>query len=168
MSKLEQIYELPIYKKAELLFQLVESLVATLPEEDDFIEATKDFMLADALILPAKIVGAESGGLYSIKMQNAAIIRQHGMSLHIQVGSLCYHENYKDLEYVALIQKELEEFRKLFIPWVSNFDTANHVWDEWELFNPEGANPLSQIEDFKGIFDDFDDDFDDDFEDEDE
>ena len=46
MSDYDKTKELPIYKKAELLFQLVESLVASLPEDDDFIQSTKEFMRA--------------------------------------------------------------------------------------------------------------------------
>lgn len=139
MSHFDKIKSLPIYQKAELLFQLVESLLASLPEDDEYIQATKDFMRSDAMIITAKIAGAEGGDLYSIRMQNAAIIRDHALHLYVQVGSLRFHEGYKDLEYVQLIRKELNEFRLLFIDWINSFDTNNHIWDEWELFNPKGA-----------------------------
>lgn len=76
---LDQTKNLPIYQKAELIFQLVESLVTSLPEEDDYIQGTKHFMMEDATIILAKIAGAEGGDLYSIRMQNAAIIREHAM-----------------------------------------------------------------------------------------
>lgn len=175
MSKRDKIDELPIYKKAELLFQLVESLVGILPEEDDYLEASKDFMLSDAMILPAKIAGAEAGNLYSIKMQNAAIIREHAMSLYVQVGSLRFHENFSDVEYALLIRRELEEFRDLFVQWVAGFDQSDHIWDEWGLFNPKGTLPPSLLDDlaeglfnFDDVFDDFDEDLDDEFEDDEE
>lgn len=138
---LDEIKNLPIYQKAELLFQLVQSLVASLPEEDEYIQATKHLMMEDAMIIPAKIAGAEGGDMYSIRMQNAAIIREHAMHLYVQVGSLRFHKEYKDLEYVKLIRNEIDAFRILFIEWVKNFDTANYFWDEWELFNPPGAIP---------------------------
>ena len=35
MSRYDKIKNLPIYKKAELVFQLVESLMASLPGDDD-------------------------------------------------------------------------------------------------------------------------------------
>ena len=92
------------------------------------------------IILP-KIAGAEGGAIYSIRMQYAAIIRDHAMHLYVQVGSLRFHENYKDLEYVELIRTEIDAFRLLFIAWVESFDTTNYFWDDWGLFNPPGAIP---------------------------
>lgn len=139
MKRHEDIRKMPIYQKAELIFKLVESLYATLPNDDVLIEATKEFMRGDAMILSAKIAGAEGGDLYAIRMQNAALIREHAMHLYVQVGSLRFHENYADLEYVELIRKEIENFRELFIEWIHSFDTSNYIWDDWELFNPPGA-----------------------------
>jgi hypothetical protein len=139
MKRHEDIRKMPIYQKAELIFKLVESLYATLPNDDVLIEATKEFMRGDAMILSAKIAGAEGGDLYAIRMQNAALIREHAMHLYVQVGSLRFHENYADLEYVELIRKEIENFRELFIEWIQSFDTSNYIWDDWELFNPPGA-----------------------------
>ncbi len=148
MSHHDKIRELPIYQKAELIYQLVESLVASLPEDDDYIQSTKDLMRADAMMIPAKIAGAEGGDLYSIRMQNAAIIRDHAMHLYVQVGSLRFEKNYKDLEYVKLIRKEVDEFRLLFIEWVESFDTNNHIWDNWGLSNPIGAFPPNDEDSF--------------------
>ncbi len=130
---------LPIYQKAELIYQLVESLVASLPEDDDYIQSTKGFMREDALIMTAKIAGAEAGGLYSIKMQNAALIREHAMHLYVQVGSLRFMPSFEQPEYVTLIRAEIEAFRELYIDWVAGFDKSDYIWDEWELFNPPGA-----------------------------
>lgn len=81
MSNYKKMQQLPIYQKAELLFQLVESLAASLPEDNELLQSMKDIMRADAMMLPAKIAGAEAGNTYSIRMQNAAIIRFHAMSL---------------------------------------------------------------------------------------
>lgn len=166
MAKSDKTQDLPLYQKGMYIYKLVESLVASLPEEDEYIQATKGFMLEDAMVIPAKIAGAEGGDLYSIRMQNAAIIRDHAMHLYTQVGSLRFHDNYKDLEYVKLIRKEIEEFRLLFVAWVESFDTTNYYWDEWGLFNPPGAIPPIEGE----SFDDKDFDLNDflDFEDDDE
>jgi len=139
MKRHEDIRNMLIYQKAELIFGLVQSLYATLPDDDILIEATKEFMLGDAMMLAAKIAGAEGGDLYDIRMQNAAIIREHAMHLYVQVGSLRFHENYADIEYVELIRKEIELFRELFVEWIHSFDRSNYIWDDWELFNPPGA-----------------------------
>ncbi len=117
-------------------------------------------MLADAMMLLPKIAGAESGDLYSIRMQNAAIIREHAMSLYVHVGSLRFQESYKELEYIKLIRIEIEEFRLLFIDWVSGFDTNNYIWDDWELFNPKGAIQPAESPDFDDDRFDMDDIFD--------
>lgn len=70
------------------------------------------------------------------------------MHLYLQVGSLRFHESYKDLEYVTLIRKELNKFRLLFLDWINSFDTYNHIWDEWGLFNPPSAIPPTEIDEF--------------------
>jgi hypothetical protein len=168
MSRLDKAHNLPLYQKAQLIYQLVESLVASLPEDDEYIQSTKHFMREDAMLISAKITGAEGGDLYSIRMQNAAIIREHAMHLYVQVGSLRMYKNYKELEYVQLIRKEIDEFRLLFIEWVESFDTNNHIWDEWGLFNPPGAIPPSEEDSYDDNFDPNDFFDDDDFSDDDE
>lgn len=68
-------------------------------------------MRDDIAIICAKIAGAEDGDEYTIHMQNADMIRHYAMHLYVQVGSLCFN----DKDFVYLIRKEIDEFRKLFI-----------------------------------------------------
>jgi hypothetical protein len=100
MKKFDEIQKLPIYQKAMLITQLVDSLMGAIPEEDKILTETKHLMLQDAFVLSAKIAGAEGGDFYSIRMQNAAIIREHAISLYIQVGGLRYHESFKNLGWL--------------------------------------------------------------------
>ena len=100
MSRRDKLFDLPIYKKAELILDLVNSLLNTISEEDEYLNATKYMMRDDAAIICAKIAGAEGGDMYSIRMQNAAIIRDHAMHLYVQVGSLRFHDSFKDTDYV--------------------------------------------------------------------
>lgn len=137
----DKIHQLPVYQKAELILQLVNSLLEAIPEKNEYLNATKYMLRDDVTIICAKITGAEAGDLYSIRMQNAAIIRDYAMHLYTQVGSLRFEEDFKEKEYVILIRKEIDEFRALFIDWVAGFDKSNYIWDEWELFNPPGAIP---------------------------
>lgn len=148
---------LEIYQKAMHIFKLVESFVSTLPEDDPYVEMTKGIMMEDAIIIPAKIVGAEGGDLYSIRMQNAAIIRNHAMSLYVQMGSFNFFEKSKDVDYITIIRDEINEFKKLFIEWVASFDTQNHIWDDWGLFNPSGAIEPDENDDEPFDLEDFDD-----------
>jgi hypothetical protein len=145
MPNYDKTQQLPIYQKAELLFRLVESLAASLPEDNELLQSMKEIMRADAMMLPAKIAGAEAGNIYSIRMQNAAIIRFHAMSLYTQVGCLSLYDESIDTSFTKLIRIEIENFRLLFIDWVNGFDKSDYIWDDWELFNPKGAIPPTDL-----------------------
>ena len=147
----DKFTNIPIYNKAFEIFKMIEGLAVALPEDDEFIQSSKDIMREDVMIIMSKIAGAEGGNEYTIRMQNAAIIRDHAMSLYVRVGGLRMHESFKDHEYVKLIRKEIDEFKALFVEWKNSFDASNHYWDEWEMFNPPNA--------IKPEKEDFDDDF---------
>ncbi|AOW10846.1 hypothetical protein [Flavobacterium gilvum] len=140
MSKLDKIHNMPIYQKAEQIFKLTEGLVQIIPKDDEILQETSvRFMLEDAIIIPAKIVNAEAGDLYDLRMENAAIIRKAARDLYVHAGSLHYH-GIENVEYIDLLRKEIDEFRMLFIDWVASFDVWNYIKDEWGLFNPPGVN----------------------------
>lgn len=146
---------LPIYQKAMSICKLVESFMSTLPEDDIFLQQSKGLMMEDAIAIPSKIAGAEGVKLYSIRMQNAALIRNHAMHLYAQLGSFRFHSKFKEQEYVTLLRKELDEFKVLFVKWVADFDPEIYIWDDWGLFNPPGAiEPTNSDDDFF-YFDDF-------------
>jgi hypothetical protein len=48
--------------------------------------------MEDVAIIAAKIAGAEGGDLYSIRMQNASIVREHAIHLYMQVGNLRFFQ----------------------------------------------------------------------------
>ena len=97
-------------------------------------------MMEDAMMIAAKISGAEAVDLYDIKMENATIIRKCARELYVRAGSLRFEEDIKDKEYIELLRNEIEEFRLLFIDWVASFDQWNYIIDRWELFNPPGVS----------------------------
>jgi hypothetical protein len=97
-------------------------------------------MMEDAMMIAAKISGAEAVDLYDIKMENATIIRKCARELYVRAGSLRFEEDIKDKEYIELLPNEIEEFRLLFIDWVASFDQWNYIIDRWELFNPPGVS----------------------------
>ena len=145
MPNYDKTQQLLIFQKAELLFHLVESLAASLPEDNELLQSMKEIMRADAMMLPAKIAGAEAGNIYSIRMQNAAIIRFHAISLYTQVGGLSLYDESIDTSFTQLIRTEIENFRLLFIDWLNGFETSYYIWDDWELFNPKGAIPPTDL-----------------------
>ncbi len=132
-------HKLSIITKADIIFKQVEALIKAIPEDDILLQSQAGLMMSDSMMICSKLAGASGVGLYSIKMQNAAIIRQCAMDLYIFVGVLRYHDGFILNDYVALIRKEIEEFRLLFIDWILSFDKSDYIWDEWELFNPLGA-----------------------------
>lgn len=141
MSRLDETHKMPIFQKAEQILKLTEGLVHIIPAENEFLqETTVRFMLENAMIIPAKIAGAEAGDLYDLRMENAAIIRKAARELYVQAGSLRYEDGITDIDYIYLLRNTIEEFRFLFIDWVASFDVWNYIKDSWGLFNPPGVN----------------------------
>lgn len=141
MSNLDETHKMPIFQKAEQILKLTEGLVHIVPSENEFLqETTVRFMLENAMIIPAKIAGAEGGDLYDLRMENAAIIRKAARELYVDAGSLRFEEGITDNDYIDLLRNTIDEFRFLFIDWVASFDVWNYIKDSWGLFNPPGVN----------------------------
>lgn len=145
----EQWEKLPVYKKAKEIQKLVDYIVEAVESSDiefkndidaEMIESNISFLLENSLIIPAKIAGASGEDmLYDIKMENAAIIRKAARELITDVCSIQMH-GFKDIEYLDILRKEVEEFRVIFAEWVKTFDPWNYIIDRWGLFNPPGVN----------------------------
>jgi len=141
MSKRDELDQFPLYQKAEQIFKITQGLIEIVPAENQFLqETTVRFMLENAMIIPAKIAGAQAVELYDLKMENAAIIRKAARELSVYAGSLRFEEEIIDQDYIYLLRKEIDEFRLLFIDWVASFDQWNYIKDDWGLFNPPGVN----------------------------
>ena len=76
------------------------------------------------------------------------------MSLYVKFGSLRFHSNFKDVEYVIMLRNEIEEFRFLFIEWVAFFCASNYIQGDWELFNPPEAIRIDSCDFYDDFFDD--------------
>ena len=141
----ERIDNLPIMLKAKEIFELVQSIIATIEEkkgdeENEILNSIKGLLLEDSMILRAKIAGAEGGGLYEIRMANAAEIRRAGMNLASHTFGMELY-GYQFEEYTNLLRNEIEEFRQLFLEWINTFDSTHRGIDRWGLFNPPGVDP---------------------------
>ena len=128
----KRIKEMPLYKSAVNIRKLTTSLAETIKEEDDSL-MMKDQMLLNAYILGPKIAGAEAGDFYTLRMENAVLIKIHARELLTQT-SYCKLENLSKPEYLKLLRDEIEVFRKLFVEWVKSFDKTNDIKDDWGLF----------------------------------
>lgn len=131
---------LPILAKAEEIFDLVKTITDLIPEEDELLQSYKSQFLEDAMIIPVKISGAEAVKLYDIKMENAAIIRKAARDLMVAYHGLEMF-GFKDVKYYLMVREKIEEFRLLFVDWVTNFNPKHFITDNWGLFNPPGISP---------------------------
>lgn len=124
--------KLPIYKKAEEIRKLTSIIVETVDKDKDQLDMANQMFL-NACMLGAKIAGAEGGGLYTLRMENAVIIKVHARELLTQT-TYCRLEGLSDTDYLQVLRNEIEEFRKLFLEWVQSFDKTDNIEDGWGLF----------------------------------
>lgn len=147
-KRYDRVRQMPIFLKAQTITELVRHHTKSVEKTDfkfkrdgekEMLEDTLSFMRQNAYIIPAKISGAEAAEIYDLKMENAAIIRKAARELITDARGIQMH-GFKDIEYLDLLRKEVEEFRILFAEWVKTFDPWNYIIDRWGLFNPPGVN----------------------------
>ncbi|MDR2235155.1 MAG: hypothetical protein LBE92_03445 [Chryseobacterium sp.] len=131
---------LPIYKKAEEIYETLQIITALFAEDNDYLRHVKSNLLEDIMIIIAKISGAEAVKLYDIKMENAAIIRKAARDIMVG-GNNLELLGFSDAQYYKIIRNQIEEFRLLFIDWVVAFNPKHYIVDNWGLFNPPGISP---------------------------
>jgi hypothetical protein len=146
---------LPIFKKGQEIYDVVDSICQLIPEDNEHLNYIKGIMYEDAMLLTVKIAGAEGGQLYDIKMEAATIIRKAAMDLWLQNHSLEAY-GFEHVEYFTIVRQLIEEYRLLFIDWVSKFDPWNYITDRWGLFNPPGVGPFDHDPDDDIPFNGFD------------
>ena len=129
-----------LFKKAIGILNLTESLCDVLPD-NEHAATSKQLMLQNAMLVPAKIKGAMGvDEIYSIVMESAVIIKINMVQLKEQLW-VCSAIHNLEKKYPDVLRKEIEEFRKIFIQWVSAFDKENDLPDEWHLFNDPSSFP---------------------------
>lgn len=52
--------------------------------------------------------------------------------------------DFQHVEYFEIVRRLVEEYRLLFIDWVSIFDAWSYAFDPWGLFNPPGVGPFDK------------------------
>lgn len=129
----ERIHNMPVYKKAMEIAEITHTITEMIEPEKDVLEMRSQ-MLGNAYTLAAKIAGAEGGDLYSIRFDNATLIKLAARELRAQT-SLLKHEKICDEKYIKLLRDEIGKFRILFLDWVRSFDKTNDIEDEWDFKN---------------------------------
>ncbi len=128
-----KLESLPIYQKALEILDLTQQIVDTFVDEEK-AKYHREIMLESAMIIPAKIAGAEAMDDYILKMENATVIKIHARSLLTQTSSAKYLD-LQDERYLKLLRDEIEAFRLLFLQWVASFENGTtKEGDGWGLF----------------------------------
>ncbi|HEY6162492.1 MAG TPA: hypothetical protein VI112_14785 [Bacteroidia bacterium] len=122
---------LPVFQKAMEIADITVTICDLIEPGKDRLHM-REMMPCNAYVLGAKIAGAEGGDLYSIRFDNATLIKLAARELLAQT-SLLRAEKLVEEQYIDLLRKEIEEFRKLFLDWVRNFDKNNDIRDEWDI-----------------------------------
>ena len=139
-DKINDGRNLPIFKKGLEIAELTRNLIDLIPEDNEALMEVGTWMINDAHNLAVKVSGAEAGDLYDIRMECATIIRRSARELIVQTHSLEMY-GFQETHYFQLLRDAVEEYRLLFIDWVSSFDQWNYEIDNWGLFNPPGVGP---------------------------
>lgn len=124
-----RIENLTVMVKAKELFEIVHSLVDTISEDCD-VYFLREQMLTDAAIIPAKIARAEGGDLYTLRMENAVLIKLAARALITHTNN-CTKFNVSNERYLELLRAHVEDFRIVFVEWVKSFDRSNDIPDNW-------------------------------------
>lgn len=140
--------KLPIFVKASSILKLVEHLVEGIPAEEcgsntPYALAMFDHhttsMMKNALLISVKIAGAEGDATYDQKMENATLIRKAANDILTDTKGLQI-AGFKEVDYLEVLENEIEGFRPIFARWVKTFVDSAHVVDKWGLFNPPGLD----------------------------
>ena len=129
--------KLPLFQKGKEIYELTHKIADLIEDDNEILAHIKMMMLEDAAMLTVKVIGAEGGDLYDIRMENATIIRKAARDLRTHCTSLEMY-GFPAPQYLFLIREALEDYRHLFISWVKSFDPWNYIYDSWGLFNPPG------------------------------
>ncbi|HEY9001117.1 MAG TPA: hypothetical protein VIM89_07180 [Mucilaginibacter sp.] len=159
MSKrLDKYRKLPIFQKAEEILELAEVIAEAL-KEDSKREHLASEIVSNAMIMQVKIAGAEGGGLYSLKMQNAVVIKIAAQDmLNAVIFSAMVNLNEED--YVQLMRDKVEEFRLEFLNWIRGFDKSYDIPDNWGIRYDSSTPEQEKLEELMFDEDKFWDDFD--------
>ena len=122
-------------KWQEVVFLLKGILVPLMDkgeDDDSMLSHAAGDLYGDAHIVAVKIKSSEAAGIYTVRMENAAIIRKAAQG--ITSGLLLFMEDDTvDENHIMVIRSEINAFRLFFIEWVNTFE-KDEFTDEWGLF----------------------------------
>jgi hypothetical protein len=125
---------LPVFKKASEILEITHAIVESIDEEKDIL-GVREMMLCNAALMGSKIAGAEGAELYSLRMENAVLIKLAACELKVQTNLLRADEII-DHKYLDLLRGEIDNFKPLFIEWIKTFDVTDDINDGWLWIEP--------------------------------
>ncbi|MGB0983470.1 MAG: hypothetical protein ACPG19_05480 [Saprospiraceae bacterium] len=126
---MQNIYKnLNVYQQAKTIAETIAMLVDSF-DTQNIEDLTKELVYYSKK-LPEKIISAECGEYYSLRLENAFGVKRAARKLK-SLLLLCQSMQLTHNDYIQFIIKELELFRKLFLRWVANFDKQHDYQDEW-------------------------------------
>lgn len=131
-SHYSNYHQKPVYKTAYEIVRTTKAIVDSIDDQKDQWNL-KNLMMQNAMTLPAKIAGAEAVELFSIKMENAVLIKIAARELQSHV-SLCKQLQLNDYDYLNILDKEITDFREIYNEWVASFDPTVDIDDGWNVF----------------------------------
>jgi len=127
----DKIYQHPLMKKAKDILGLTRALVGSLDEARK--ELYGGIMMEDCMILSAKFAGAQGIKAFGLKMEIAVVMKVHAKNL----ASMTYQleiEGTHAQEHLELLRVAIEDYRKLFLIWISGFEKDENYDDGWGIF----------------------------------
>jgi len=119
-----------LYNQARQVYKYAAIFCETLTGE--MADMSKELIMQNAMMLCPKIVGAEGGDMYILRMENASIIRTNARELEVQVKAAALFDNCTEADKNIVIA-EISKFRDLFKEWVKHFEKDDFE-DEWGLY----------------------------------
>lgn len=119
-----------LYNQGRQIYQYSKFFCELLKDEIGL--SSKDLIMQNAIIICPKIAGAEGGGIYIIRMENASIIRTNCIELLTQIRACMLFDEHIE-NYAGVLINEIEVFKKLFEEWVSLFE-KDEIDDDWGLY----------------------------------
>ena len=99
--------------------------------DKEYIDDHVQMIMSDAHVVAVKIKSFEAG-LYTIRMENASIIRKNAQFIKISTNDFMI-EGVMAPQHRQIIRDEIDRFRELFKTWVASF-VKDEFEDEWGLF----------------------------------
>lgn len=119
-----------LYNQAREVYKYATIFSETLTGE--MADSIKELILQNAMMLGPKIIGAEGGDIYIIRMENASIIRTNAIELETQVKAAYLYEQCSITDS-DIVVAEIDKFKALFKDWVSLFE-KDDIEDDWGLY----------------------------------